>query len=282
MKRRSRLIASLLLLVGCQTPPKNDCDEDCGSVVTPATPADVEPTAIDAQQSSAVVPSQTTSVVPAPTKTEPPKGGLREIFPYVRVDVQAGVVEFDATVPIDAHDARTPLVYLEVVACPPDTKEHESLVVTNARGRDIHAALLMIGLKSGAPGLWDWTGPALEAHPPTGDAVEVFAAWSQDGATHEAPIARWVVSLRDATTLANDGGHFVFAGSRMVTRGGVERYEAQGAGTLIGLTTFGGEMIAWSRMYHHDSGIADPQWIANAKAMPPRGTPVIVRIRKAE
>lgn len=270
MKRCLTIAAGLMMLMGCSTPPEN------------ARVASERTTPETATATSAVAP-----LAPAPITTEPaavtppPSSSLRDVFPHVRVDVSAGIVEFDASVPIDAHDERTPLVYLEVVACPPDTKEHESLLVTSARGRDIHAALLMIGLQGGAPARWDWTGPSLVAHPPSGDAVEIIAAWGEGASARQDRITTWIISKRDQTTLDADGGRFVFAGSRMVSRGGVERYEAEGAGTLIGLTTFGSEMIAWSNLYHHDSSIADPQWIANAATMPPRGTRVVVRIRRA-
>lgn len=165
MKRCLPIAAGLMMLMGCSTPPEN------------ARVASERTTPETATATSAVAP-----LAPAPITTEPaavtppPSSSLRDVFPHVRVDVSAGIVEFDASVPIDAHDERTPLVYLEVVACPPDTKEHESLLVTNARGRDIHAVLLMIGLQSGAPARWDWTGPSLVAHPPSGDAVEIIVA----------------------------------------------------------------------------------------------------------
>lgn len=270
MTRCLQIAVVLTLLAGCSTPPDR------------AGVAPVRTTHEAAPVSTVVAPP-----APAPTTIEPapvtpkPSSSLRDVFPHVRADVSAGIVEFDASVPIDAHDERTPLVYLEVVACPPDTKEHESLLVTNARGRDIHAALLMIGLQGGAPARWVWTGPSLVAHPPSGDAVEIIVAWGEGASARQDRITTWIISNRNQTSLDADGGRFVFAGSRMVSRGGVERYEAEGAGTLIGLTTFGSEMIAWSNLYHHDSSIADPQWIANAATMPPRGTRVVVRIRRA-
>jgi hypothetical protein len=199
----------------------------------------------------------------------------------VRVDTTNKLVEVDGTVPIDTHNEKTPILYLELIACTPDTKEHEVLAVTKALPRHIHAALLMIGLKPGKPGEWDWTGPQLVAHPPTGDGIEVSIAYEKDGKTIEAPATDWVVSQKSGQTLTSTGDRFVFAGSRIVTRQGREWYEAEGSGTLIGLTTFGGETIAWSRMYHNESDIEEPQWIANAALVPPYGTPVVLKLRPA-
>ncbi|MBA1697416.1 hypothetical protein G9H16_25470, partial [Escherichia coli] len=58
-------------------------------------------------------------------------------FPHVRVDREARTVEFDAAVPIDAQarDSRgeRTRVYLEIIACSFDSREHETLVVTSAK-----------------------------------------------------------------------------------------------------------------------------------------------------
>ena len=62
-------------------------------------------------------------------------------------------------------------------------------------------------------------------------------------------------------------------------RQGRERYEAQGAGTLIGLTTFGTETIAWREVISPEASIQEPEWIADKAVVPAMGTPVTVRIR---
>lgn len=224
--------------------------------------------------SAAVTPGRTDG-----TDREP--AGPREVFPFVRVDAAARLVEVDAVVPIDAHNPRTPVVFLEQIACTPDTREHEVLAMTRALPRHVHAALLMIGLVPGKPGEWDWTGPELVARPPTGDGVLVTLACRRNGAEVEEPAAEWVISRRDGRRLSETGDHFLFAGSRTVTRGGREWYEAEGSGTLIGLATFGGETVAWSRMYHHESAVEEPQWVADPARVPPAGTALVIRIRAA-
>jgi hypothetical protein len=198
----------------------------------------------------------------------------------------------DGSVPIDAHNEKTPRVYLEVCVCIPDTKEHETLVVTKAKPSNVHAALLLAGFQPGKPGEWDWSGPALKPIPPTGDGLDVTVAYTKDGKEVEAPITDWVIDAKTQTTLTRtlhgaawpgDGAppeHFVFAGSRIFKKQGREGYTADIDGTLIGLTTFGGETIAWTAMYNPDSGIESPHWIADAKSVPAVGTPVVLRIRR--
>jgi len=209
-------------------------------------------------------------------------GRSREAFPGVWVDVDSHSVEFDASVPINAHDPVTPLVYLELVACTPDTKEHETLVVTSVRPAHVHAALLLIGLTPGKPGGWDLKDDVLVPIDATGDEVLVeFVYKDAAGVVKTLRPQEMIVDADTEETFGSkDGGKWVFAGSRTVTRGGVERYDADGAGTLIGLTTFGGEVIAWSRTISPDAAMQEPSWIASPKTTPPVGTDVRVRLSR--
>lgn len=227
-----------------------------------------------------VPPAATPGPVPAPL--------LRELFPHVRADVKAGWVEIDGIVPIDCHDPATPIVYLEVVVCTPDTKEHESLVMTRARPSHVHAALLACGLTPGRPGSWTWDAPAraLRAHAPTGDRLTVTIAYrDEQGRELEASAADWIVSEHTGRRLRGDGSPeaptWVFAGSVMATRAGREVYDADGTGTLVGLATFGMETIAWPDVFSHEAAISEPEWIADVGRVPKYGTPVVVRLRVA-
>ena len=79
----------------------------------------------------------------------------------------------------------------------------------------------------------------------------------------------------------------MFAGSKIVKRknaSGEERevYDADGSGTIIGLTTFGSEVIGWSRLISPDASAEEPEWIADFGKTPPADIKVRVRIRKAD
>lgn len=188
-------------------------------------------------------------------------------------------MEFDGEIAIDAHHPQTPRVYLEVLVCTHDTREHESVVVTRAKPSLVHAAMLACGLTEGSPGSWDWdeTTKTLRAIPPTGDPLRVDLI--VDGVARS--LADYAVRADSGAPLSDSGpppASFLFSGSTLRLRGGADRYEADGAGTLVGLTTFGTETIAWSRMYSPDASLEDPVWIANSALLPPRGTKVQVRI----
>jgi hypothetical protein len=202
-----------------------------------------------------------------------------EVFPGVWLNAAKSTVWFDAIVCINAHDDQKPIVYLEQIACIPDTVEHESLVMTQARPSHVHAALLMAGLEPGKPGEFDWIGEAVKPISPLGPALSVV--FVVDGRDQDP--TQWVVSRKRMKTLRelSPTADFRFAGSTFVKRSEGDVYHADRSGTLIGLTTFGTETIAWSDLYNPDAGVEDPDWIANANHVPVYATPVKVRLSPA-
>lgn len=201
----------------------------------------------------------------------------QQVFPGVRL--APGVVLVDGKAAADTAAFASKVVYLEVIACRPDSREHESLVVVEAMPSHLHAALLLAGATSGKPGSWHVRGNELVPEPPTGDRLSVSLRWSNTaGETIEHPVADLVKSTRgDALGTATDG--FVFAGSGFIKQQGSERYAADVSGTLVGLCTFGDEPIAWSRIISPEAEIEEPKWTADGSKLPPPGTPVVLVIR---
>lgn len=270
---RSHLLLNSLLVCGV-----------CASVWS-CSPTPVKKEAVATPTEAPVAPvapmPQPAPVVAAPVVIAPAQVvGPKEVFPGVRLDMAARTVSFDATVPIDCHNEKTPVVFLETVACVPDTKEHESLLMTRVRPSHVHAALLMLGLEPGKVGVWNWDGPKLVAEPPTGPRVAVMFSYDAGGQVIQTTPGEWVVNIRDQRTLAAHaaGEGWVFSGSSIVGRGGQEWYHADREGSLIGLACFGSETISWTRMFSPDSGVNEPVWIANSAAVPPYGTAVTVTI----
>lgn len=254
----------------------------------PIERAEASPRAVGAS------PTQGEAVEPAPPTTATGStgderagaaSGLREVFEHVRVDAERRVVEFDGIVPIDAHHEETPDVYLEVVACTKGTREHEALVMTEARPSHLHAALLLIGLEPGAPGAP--RGRGREAIAPTGDPVEVRIAYvNEAGEEVESDAAAWIRHAETGEAFETRG--WVFSGSRIVTHRGREVYDADGTGLVIGLAMFGnarvsapsmgGATLALSDGFNPEAGVDEPVWIANRDRVPKFGTRVVVRL----
>ncbi|MEM1186400.1 MAG: YdjY domain-containing protein [Planctomycetota bacterium] len=195
----------------------------------------------------------------------------------LRLDVESRTIEFDGTVAVDTTNPDTPDVYLELVACSPDTREHESLVVSPVAPSSIHAALLTVGATPGAPGRVSVTADGIARTPATGTPLAVEFIWSDDsGHRHVSAPSEWI---RSESGVAVTEFQWVFAGSRFVVRGGREVYDADGTGTLIGLTTFGSEVIAPRVTLSPNAATDAPAFLARNEAMPRAGTPVTVRVR---
>jgi hypothetical protein len=211
--------------------------------------------------------------------------GLVEVFPGVRVDRQRGVVEVDGRVATNVHDPETPEVWLEVLVCTPDTREHEALVVIDAKAEHVQAGLLLAGFEAGEPGRWEERRGRLEATPPgsqgggivgvepTGDRVEVLFVVGGK----EIEPASWVV-LADGKAVGRF--EWVFAGSKFREFRGREVYLAGVEGTVVGLTTFGTEIVGLRAMHHPDSAIEQPRFLANVDVVPAYGVRVVVRLKK--
>ncbi|MFN0011550.1 MAG: YdjY domain-containing protein [Phycisphaerales bacterium] len=234
---------------------------------------------------------------PVPARSvpgEPP--AARDIFPGVRVDLAAKVVEFDGVVPMDCHDPQTPHVYLELLVCGPDSREHESLVMTRAKPSHIHAALLMLGLEPGAPGRFESRDGRAVAIAAAGPEVAVeFEYAGGDGKKVIARPAEWIKSAKDGRGFDGAGGTgvaktppvWVFSGSRFVKRPDPatgqhrEVYDADGTGVVVGLHTFGSEVVGLRQALSPDSARLEPEWIADTARVPKMGTSVVVRLRSA-
>ncbi len=224
--------------------------------------------------------SQTESSQPAPILPKP-EPRLVATFPFLRVDAVSRFVEFDAAISslIDPTGAGQ-VFYIEQIVCTQGTKEHESLIVTSVKPSHLHAALLMIGAEQGHPVYWTYPAGQTVVHEPAGDrlAIEIEYTDSEAQTRIVNPLA-WVITREETQPFPSDQGHWVFAGStERETSEGI-LYEADAAGTVVGLASFGSEVIAWSIPISHEEADGDLQWIADRNAMPPSNTRVTVRIR---
>lgn len=282
-------ITCVTLIAGCASP--RETKEDSNS----QTNTSRESTTANSNQIAPNQPTpttqhtKTTEITPTPTATSTNKPNLVEVFPAVFIDREKKIIILRGTVPIQAKSTDgKPVkpVYLETLVCSHDTKEHESLVVVNARPSHVHAALLMLGLEPGKVGTWREENGKVIGSPATGPKLNIKVRWKSGEQNIEAQITSWAIDQStQKDLLASDSGSLVFAGSqftqvpsRTSPNTTFEAYMADIDGTLIGLATFSSECIAWNRMHHHQSKIEEPRWIANTALVPPYGTPVEVVI----
>jgi len=196
--------------------------------------------------------------------------GLRELVPGVRVG--DGVVEFDARVAIDCHNPATPDVYLEMLITAPDSREHESLLVTRIEPSNLHAALLAAGLEPGDP-VRARGGARLAAH---GDRVEILVRVGDDAGF--GALVSWVIDDERVRRVTEDPrwGGIVFSGSVLDDRG----YGADSTGTIASLTPFSTDVLAPVWTVSPDAKTDAPEWIADPGRVPERGVSVRVRVER--
>lgn len=172
--------------------------------------------------------------------------------------------------------------WLEQIACSPNTREYEALVVVPTKPSLIHAALLMAGLEPGSPGRWSSTDQGLEFVPPQGDGVDVLVRYEdRNGAVIEEPIRTWIADHQGRQAFPPEP--WVFGGSRFDENpewmGPGEHYVADMTGSIIGLVTFGDEVVGFRRVFADEAAVQAPEWDVATDHVPPVGTPVTLILK---
>ena len=170
--------------------------------------------------------------------------------------------------------------FLEQLVCCKGTREHESLIVVNVAASHIHAALLAVGAHAGHPGIWSRdtsTANDLKLEPPAGDLVSVRVEYVSDGVTHCHDLGEWIEDARHQDQFKSI---FVFAGSHFEPDGrGGQRYTADVTGSIVGLVTFGDELVAYAKVIPDQADIATPRWQANIARIPPEASDVVLILK---
>ncbi len=203
----------------------------------------------------------------------------RTLTPYegIVVHLDRPAVEIQATTCLDTG-------WLEQIACSANTREHESLVVVEVQPSKIHASLLLAGFLPGAPGQWNYEDDVLAFTPPSGDRLEVLVRYEDaSGRTIEESIRTWIQDDRGLADFPDDP--WVFAGSETTTNpefmGPGTLYVADLTGSIVGLVTFGDEVIGFSQVLADESAVQPPQWQVRTGHVPQVGTPVTLILRRA-
>ncbi|MDZ4754824.1 MAG: YdjY domain-containing protein [Phycisphaerae bacterium] len=218
---------------------------------------------------------------PAPESVAPPVQAVSQ--PVIHLP---GGIEVDRTngeVRVPAATGIT-VGWLEQVACVAGTRDHESLVTVECKPSDVHAALLLLGLEPGAPGRWRYDQESVQVVPPRGPAIEVrirYLLRSVEGAAiaHEVHVLEWIRGIDGRSFPAS----WVFAGSAIAPNpkslGPGEHYVADYSGSLVGLVTFGDEVIAATAVIPDLIEFETANWEAFSERMPPEGTPATLVLR---
>ncbi len=159
---------------------------------------------------------------------------------------------------------------LEHLLCRKGTKEHESILATEAPARAIHAGLLLAGATPGHPVRFE---PKFE--PPAGSAVAIELEWDQGGKPRKADAREWVKDQATGKPLARD---WVFAGSELFEdpRTKAMIYGADD-GDLVTVANFPASIL--DLPFRSSASDADRTYLADPARVPPQGTPVTLFLR---
>ena len=200
-----------------------------------------------------------------PTANGPPtteRSGLREYVPGLKIDWTNRHIEIDSEVVLRKGP-------LELLACSPKTREHESILVVRPRPLHIFQALGLIGLTPGAPVRYD---EAKERWlPPDGEQVGIRIRYRDDRGEREVAAAEWLRTTKDKKVPSDMT--WVFAGSGKLEDG---RFLADLDGTVICVVDFDSALVAVGSLHTADNELL---WLeANTDAIPAAGTPCTIVI----
>jgi hypothetical protein len=102
---------------------------------------------------------------------------------------------------------------LECLLCRTHTKEHESILSTDADAQVIHAGLLAAGAKPGSTVQYVEKKGAVVIVPPTGSRITVAVQYEDKGKLVTVPAQEWILNAKTRRDLEDD---WVFAGSRLL------------------------------------------------------------------
>jgi hypothetical protein len=200
-----------------------------------------------------------------PPASPNPADGVRPFAEGIRIDWPNLAVELDAQVVLREGP-------LELFACSPKTKEHESILSVSAKPMRIYQALGLIGLNPGRPLRFDEKNSRWEE--PQGDRLELRVRYTDERGTHVVASEQWVRDAKNPNPSPPGSLNWVFAGSGNLPDG---RFAADLEGTIACLVDFESALIALGSRHSADN---EELWlVANAKEIPPRGTKCTLLIR---
>lgn len=215
------------------------------------------------------MPEAPSEILPDGPRPEKPADRKVVELPGVRVNLEERFVEMPATVILREGE------WLELVACTPGGREHESIVTIATRPSYIHLGLLMLDLEPGRPFAWEEKDGEIVIFPPVGPKVAAFYVYEKEGEMVEVPVTDWVLNTN--TKKAMTENEWLFTGSVFVEIDGKQVYLADLNGNILSLVNFGDDLLvrATKKTDRDDDGMYNTY----TERIPPVGTQLIVRLR---
>lgn len=186
-------------------------------------------------------------------------------LPHIGVDVAHKQLRIECA----ALHCPAPLEFFVVVK---GTNEHESVLRTEAKPSDLHAALLMLGLTPGAPVKFSQT--TQKWFPPSGPPLNVSVEFDKDGKHVSLPAYKLMRDVRTKQSMPPQ--EWIFTGSRVMPDG---VYAADLTGYFVSIVNF--ELTPIDVPQLASSANETLEWEADNDALPALGSPVTLLIEPA-
>ena len=247
--------------------------------ILPATYAEEKPAAAAAPATAA----KTQEISPEM------KAALAKLaIPGVKINLEERCVDVESRVCLKEG-------MLELIACTKDSKEHESIIMIEAKPSHVHTALLLLGAKPGNPAMQEAIDPEMTRFrhtPPSGNPIDVFLVFKDtEGKEAEHPINEFIKAADqdEGTGIPNTEETpeaakkfpthtFLFAGSILAGEGkGPRQYLCDLNGNVISLATFGDELLCLPDVHDHSNGAL--VWEIDGDKLPELNSKITLRLR---
>ena len=163
---------------------------------------------------------------------------------------------------------------VEYLLCGPGGKEYESIIVLNSSAKEIHNAMLKLGVKRGTPPMYDEEKDEMIGA--TGTGVLVFVEWEANGETKRVRGEDLLYNMQTQKSMQHVA--WIFSGSREVPDLDSEDEDAMIPQAFIGNDIIALNYVDGSALFQSPIPSEESPYKKNTETLPPLGTAVKVTI----
>ena len=163
---------------------------------------------------------------------------------------------------------------VEYLLCGPGGKEYESIIVVNSSAKEIHDAMLKLGVERGTPPMYDEEKDEMIGA--TGTGVLVFVEWESNGETKRVRGEDLLYNMQTQKSMQHVA--WIFSGSREVPDLDSEDEDAMIPQAFIGNDIIALNYVDGSALFQSPIPSEESPYKKNVEALPPLGTSVKVTI----
>ena len=163
---------------------------------------------------------------------------------------------------------------VEYLLCGPGGKEYESIIVVNSSAKEIHNAMLKLGVERGTPPMYDEEKDEMIGA--TGTGVLVFVEWESNGETKRVRGEDLLYNMQTQKSMQHVA--WIFSGSREVPDLDSEDEDAMIPQAFIGNDIIALNYVDGSALFQSPIPSEESPYKKNTETLPPLGTSVKVTI----